>query len=726
MSYSSKPKPPPLSPRNSRLALVTGWTLAAAALGSLGVGLAQNAAPQQEVRFQVEQGLPYGVTQASVEAAMAKSPVRSREPLEIRVARGPMPDAQRYGRVPISADAFVTLDAPTDRIGALSSSAPSRGNAVSALQDTDGRAPSVSELSRELDRVLSQNLDTGNGPTAVVQVARALAEGQPGRAWQEPGGWLLVAVGLGSAGGTSLLMGWPRRMSGSSRRMPGSLRRNGSGVTARIDSTLSPGSSGAVGARSTEQKGQVAQDPATDLAPLLEELCFRWERLPRGIPGMDQDRLGADLKRLRRAGTAVESWATEVRAGNQRAGNQRAGSQRVSEQQPALPAATVRKVELAIEPLRQRLKTLRDQLGTEGISTSGPTGGSTSGSADRPKDGTSTDDPARRLLASAAGLAAQTRGLLGDGPAAATPAASGTGNPAPSRKGNPAPSRRGNPAASRRGNPAASGRGSAVSRSAASRPAKPLRGERVVRWSLQSLVAAAVGAVAVIPAILVGYGAEPPESAGDQRVERVSIQGDGLPLDQDDVLRVLDEARFPRPQHLVIRVDPAPELVKRAVADSGKDGPEAGGASSRSGREYFVPTSLLPTQTALLRTASPELFDPQTGQLTGDTTVVGLWRLPDGRLATNMTLTSVAAGTQTASMPGVGSSRDFGLVVDPSNVDSMLGRLETSWPEAAARESLTHPAVSADATGWVVFGSATVLSLGFMRRQYPDRTAKEL
>lgn len=689
------PRPLPLSPRNARVALAAGWTLLAAALGSVGVGIAQNSVPQQEVRCEVEGGLPYGVTQASVDAAMAQNPVRSRELLVVRVVRGPMPDAQRFGRVPINADALVSLNAPTDRIGPLASSAPSRGNAVSAILERDGQAPAVSKLSRELDRVLRQNVDAGNGPTAVVQVARALAEGQPGRAWQEPGGWLLVGVGLGSAGGGCLLLGWPRRASGIKRR------------------TVSRSSAAA-------QADREPQDPATDLPALLEELALRWERMPRGIPGINQERLGAELKRLRKASTAVTSWASQAEAGGTRA---------------ALPEATARKTEAAMEPLRQRLNTLQDQLGAaaqhptllqpDGADAS-PADSSADNTASNTADssvdglasGSASEDPARRLLSDAARLAAQTRLILGDGPVVLTPAAPDRASGTPSRRANPTPSRR--------GNPTPSGRGNAGPRPIASRsPSLQPRGERMVRWSLQSLAAAAVGGAAVIPAVLVGYGAELPESSGDQRVERVSIQGDGLTLNQGQVLEVLDQARFPRPQHLVIRVDPAPELVERAVTDSLKNNPDSVESRPRSGREYLVPTSLLPKQTALLRAASPELFDPQTGQLARDTTVVGLWRLADGRLATNMTLTSVAAGPHTGSMPSVGPTRDVGRVVDASAVDWLLGGLETSWPEAAAREQLAHPAVPADATGWVVFGSATVLSLAILRRRYPGPPAQE-
>lgn len=645
----SETKPLPLSATGARGARVLGWTLLAAATASVGVGVAQPLLPQHEVRFEVAQGLPYGVTQASVDAAMASHPVRSREQLTVQVALGPMPQAQRDGRVPLRADALVSLVAPNNTIAPLDAPAQSRGDAVSSVQETDGGSSTTSDLSRQLDRVLERNLDAGLGPTAVVQVGRVLAESQPGRAWAEPGGWLALALGLGSAGGAGLLLGWPRR--------PGQRRR---AETVRADGV-------------SETDGGAGAAGLAGLAPLLEEIGLRVERMPRGIPGVDEQRLLADAKRLRKAAAEVRSWEGRRTAAS--------GEELASGTSPEeLPAATVRLVESALQPLRQQLATLQRLVD--------PAADASRAAAEHQSEG-----PGQRLLADAAWLGSEARRLLGTGPV----------------------------------NPAAPPSPTSASSSTSTRgPAAVARRQRAARWSVQALAAAAVGGLVTIPVIAFGYGTQAPESSGGQSVERVSIQGEGARVDQAEVLKVLQEARFQRPQHLVLRVDPAPDLVESAVKASANDEQNREAAQRRlSTQRYFVPTSLLGTQTALARAQSPELFDSQTGQLVPDTLVVGLWRLADGRLATNMTLSSIPAGSQSSVMAAVGSLSGTGTVLEADLLKYELAGLERDWPRAAALGPLVAPAVPADATGWVVFGGATVLSWAALLRRYPDRSRQE-
>lgn len=655
----------------SRALLAAAWVVVGAAVASAGLGVAQPLLPHHSVRITVADDLAYGITQSSVDAALAELPVSARRQYTLQVLAGPMPSDERRGRAEIDADAVLRITAPVETVPSKGSPRATRGEAVARDRAANPSRVSSGELmGYPVESVLEKNLDAGHGPYAVVAAARRLTEVGPGHAWEVPDGWLTLAAGLGSAGGALLLAGWPRRGERQARR--------------RLAGNAPSGSPGRVDALTADPQDPRALRSALPL--LLTEILARWERVPHGLTGLNEDDLGRQRTELRHTIIAVSEWAA-------------------AQPPTRLRSELARRTERTLEPFEERLRTIRRSLGTgaaaldrdDAAAAVVPSEHAGTGAKDAdPRaldDAEVVDSPrSRELLGTLQRLVGETRSLLGTMPVDLS--------------------------LPRRERPRA--RALRSTRPATKIPSAGAKGPvaTLLASSWKPLLAAGIGAVALFPALMMVPGSlDPAEEKGRSGLERVIVDGGGTELSEESIRSVAKGRNFERPQTLVVHVDEATAPAQRAATEViALRGDQA--TRRYSAVEVPLASGNLPTQLAAVRAAHPELFDPATGELHRDVLVVGFMRLETGDLLHSVTASGVVYPTEFGKVPGT-EYHDEGRIYRPEDASGVLGSLWRNQAEASARSEEPVVPVPLAATGWVVFGSTTALSLAALVRWAP-------
>ena len=161
-------------------------------------------APQHEVQYVVEEGLPHNITQQSVEAAHRQNPARSWVPLTFRVTDDGLTSAQRLDGADLDEDVVLS-------VGTGGIESPDGRWRTHGLTYRDGLAPLGKTLSTfDAERAYQSNRNLGHGPTAVLAAAHTAGEAVYSGPTRSPLLWLGLI--LGGASATLLaLVWWARR-----------------------------------------------------------------------------------------------------------------------------------------------------------------------------------------------------------------------------------------------------------------------------------------------------------------------------------------------------------------------------------------------------------------------------------------------------------------------------------------------------------------------------------
>ncbi|MCK6091582.1 hypothetical protein [Micrococcus endophyticus] len=163
---------------------VLAWIAGACALlTAVLVGLAAwvtTVEPRHTVRIEVAEGTPFGISQATVDAVLAQRPVRSWQPMTLRVTDEHLTFEETFRGEGLPEGVDVLLSTRTERLGAQrpdldASERPERDAAGVGIRPGLGLDEDHADR-HDLKRMYLAGLGAGQGPTAVVNVARAMGE----------------------------------------------------------------------------------------------------------------------------------------------------------------------------------------------------------------------------------------------------------------------------------------------------------------------------------------------------------------------------------------------------------------------------------------------------------------------------------------------------------------------------------------------------------------------
>lgn len=172
-------------------------------LATVLIGLWGNATltalPKHTVQISVDEGLPWGITQANVDAAVAEEPVRSWQPLTLRVTdefftydqQSRQQETEQFG-----ADLVLSIQ-PDDLTSGLDFSSQDRSG-VAAHPDMPRRWSETDGPGRAAGRLYANNLSVGRGPSGVVATARDMGESTYTGAPRVPAAWAAGTAGTGA------------------------------------------------------------------------------------------------------------------------------------------------------------------------------------------------------------------------------------------------------------------------------------------------------------------------------------------------------------------------------------------------------------------------------------------------------------------------------------------------------------------------------------------------
>lgn len=163
---------------------VLAWIAGACALlTAVLVGLAAwvtTVEPRHTVRIEVAEGTPFGISQASVDAVVAQRPVRSWEPMTLRVTDEHLTLEQSFRGQGLPEGVDVLLSTQTERFSTRHrdldyDERPEKDAAGAGIRPGLGLDEDTADRF-DLERMYHAGLGAGQGPTAVVNVARAMGE----------------------------------------------------------------------------------------------------------------------------------------------------------------------------------------------------------------------------------------------------------------------------------------------------------------------------------------------------------------------------------------------------------------------------------------------------------------------------------------------------------------------------------------------------------------------
>lgn len=200
----------------------TKWMvpLLAVALAALSAGLGQVAQdrilakPDQPITFVVEEGLPYGITQESVDAVAGHRGL-SHEPFTILVVERELTwDESQHGEFPQDADVMLSVGIDQDDLD-LSLTDASRAS-VAKLAASDDWQRNYAAAS-DIRETFLNNLTQGQGPSAVVGAAMTAVSGSFDGGTRSPVFWVSVAA-LPLLIGLLMMALWARYLARERRR----------------------------------------------------------------------------------------------------------------------------------------------------------------------------------------------------------------------------------------------------------------------------------------------------------------------------------------------------------------------------------------------------------------------------------------------------------------------------------------------------------------------------
>lgn len=194
--------------KSSQNTRVLGWTAATLTALTLGAGAAGaftlTAQPQHAVQIQVEEGLPYNISEQTVQAALGEDSVPSWRPLTLRVTDKFITYGQIYRGAETEAD--LVLSIPTRE---ADPEAEARFDGVGLNQVTLGALSDPTRSRYDIHEAFTGNRDLGHGPSAVVEAARTAGEetyrGLPRSMWL----WIGLLTGGGALSLVALTL-WAR------------------------------------------------------------------------------------------------------------------------------------------------------------------------------------------------------------------------------------------------------------------------------------------------------------------------------------------------------------------------------------------------------------------------------------------------------------------------------------------------------------------------------------
>lgn len=197
-----------------RMTTAVGWAALGTLLLSSLLGIwgyvTLTAQPQHTVQITVDEGLPWQITQATVDAAMADSPVRSWEPVTLRVTDQYFTTAQQRqqeGTEGFGADLILSVH--PDPLSSGLSSREETNSGVAAHPEMPTFWRDYGGPADEVARLYRANLGVGQGPSGVVAAARHIGELTYSGAPRVPAAWIAWTGGTAAA---ALLLGtvWVR------------------------------------------------------------------------------------------------------------------------------------------------------------------------------------------------------------------------------------------------------------------------------------------------------------------------------------------------------------------------------------------------------------------------------------------------------------------------------------------------------------------------------------
>ncbi|CAL4859415.1 hypothetical protein [Microbacterium sp. MM2322] len=192
----------------------------AVALAALSAGLGQVAQarilakPDQPITFLVEEGLPYGITQESVDA-VAEDRALSYEPFTILIVERELTwDESQHGEFPQGADVMLSVGMDEEDVD-LTLTDASRAS-VAKLAAGDDWQPNY-DASSSIRETFLNNLTQGQGPSAVVGAAMTAASSAFDWGTRSPVFWVSVAA-LPLLVGLLMMALWARYLARERRR----------------------------------------------------------------------------------------------------------------------------------------------------------------------------------------------------------------------------------------------------------------------------------------------------------------------------------------------------------------------------------------------------------------------------------------------------------------------------------------------------------------------------